>query len=391
MIDQKAVLLAICRLFSGSNLSDLRSSGVQIADEEQLFAQLQYHQLTPIAYHYREQLATTSGIRFSPTLVKELKNYSLMNISRIMAFEYYLQRLDELFRREKIDYRIFKGMATSKMVYPREDLRSFGDIDLLIRPEDLEAVENILRMEGFEHADDLYRVFPTEIIRKYSFAQHFIRREQSYIALDIHLNLSGRLHPFQFDQQDFWESVSAVTINDREYQTFDREHQAVYAMYHSFKHYFFKLTWFIDGFLLLDRQDLDRPKFYDLVKRYKLSLLLDYYARIIVELFGRLPSGISDFDGDLESRHRLVNSETVLRGFLPYSQSRVRLLLPMYYMETIPARLKFLMQQLFPPMETVRDFYVGDTAEKGFWKYLKLRCKAIADLCFNRSREEYSN
>ena len=391
MTNQKVKLLAICRIFSGVPLTDFYKQTDAPGDEQQLFEQLQYHQIVTMAYHYRDRLADETGAHFSPAMLKELKSYTLLNISRIMVFENYLNHMAELFNSRGIEFRLFKGIVTAKSVYPLDYLRSFGDIDILIRPESLKQLEAVLKKDGFRHADDLYRVFPDEIIQKYSFAQHFIRDGAGGVALDVHLNLSGRLHPFQFDSMDFWENSAPFFLNDIEFKTFSPEHQAVYTIYHSFKHYFFKLTWFIDGFLLMDRQDLDRSKFYDLIKRYKLSLLLDYYARIIVELFGRLPSVISDYDGDLNSRHRLVNSDTVLRGFLPYSQSRARLLLPMYYMETFPARLTFLMQQLFPPMETVRDFYVCDTAGKGFWKYLKLRGKAIADLCFNRSREEYSN
>ncbi|MCK4640426.1 MAG: nucleotidyltransferase family protein, partial [Candidatus Marinimicrobia bacterium] len=290
-----------------------------------------------------------------------------------------------------VDYRLFKGIVTAKSVYAADYLRSFGDVDILICPANLKKVEALLEEDGFIPADDLYRVFPDEIIQKYSFAQHFIRSEPSNVAVDLHLNMSGCLHPFQFDSADFWDNSSSFSLDGHELQTFDPEHQAVYAIYHAFKHYFFKLIWFIDAFLLLDRSGLDQVKFQALIKKYKLSKLLGYYASITQELFGRLPAVLNDYRLDSRGEHRLINSRTILSGFLPYSPSRARLLLPMYYMKGPFSRFGFLWRQLFPPMETVRDFYVGKNSGKGILSYVKLRCKAITDLCLNKTKEEYSS
>ena len=280
---------------------------------------------------------------------------------------------------------------TAKSVYAADYLRSFGDADILIRPASLKKMEALLETDGFTPADDLYRVFPDEIIQKYSFAQHFIRSDPNNVAVDLHLNMSGCLHPFQFDSTDFWESSASVSLNGHEILTFDPEHQAVYAIYHAFKHYFFKLIWFIDAFLLLDRPGLDSKKFQALIRKYKLSKLLNYYASITQELFGRLPAVIADYQTDSRSEHRLINSQAILSGFLPYSPSRARLILPMYYLNSRRERFSFLWHQLFPPMETVRDFYVGETSGKGVFRYAKLRCKAIKDLCLNTTKEEYSS
>ena len=390
MTDNHVKLLTLCRAISGIPLA--KSAGVENCpgDERPLLDLLQYHQVAVLAYYYRESLAS-AGSPLEQGVLDQLKSYTLLNISRVMVYEHYLKHLDDLLQSQAVDYRLFKGIVTARSVYPEDYLRAFGDADILIRPENLKIVELLLEKDSFTHADDLYRVFPDEIIQKYFFAQHFLRRNPNNVAVDLHLNMSGRLHPFQFDSDDFWNGSRSFQLDGHELKTFDPEHQAVYAIYHAFKHYFFKLIWFIDAFLLLDRADLDRSKFQALIQKYKLSKLLNYYVIITDELFGRLPVGLADTHRSGRGRNSLINSSTVLSGFLPYSPSRARLLLPMYYLKGPCTRFGFLWRQLFPPMETVRDFYVGKNAGKGFLKYVKLRCKAIADLCLNKTKEEYSN
>jgi len=390
MTDYKVKLLTLCRIISGIPVSKDSLSGSVSGDDRPLLDLLQYHQVAALAYYYRKPLADT-GVHFDPETLANLKSYTLLNISRVMVYEHYLKHLDDLMQSYSVDYRLLKGIVTAKSVYPEDYLRAFGDADILIRPENLKTVEALLEKDSFKHADDLYRVFPDEIIQKYSFAQHFLRSEPNNVAVDLHLNMSGRLHPFQFDSDDFWDSSISFQLDGHELKTFDPEHQGVYAIYHAFKHYFFKLIWFIDAFLLLDRADLDRRKFQALIKKYKLSKLLNYYVSITLELFGRLPAVIGDYRIEDREEHSLINSRTILSGFLPYSPSRARLLLPMYYLKGPFARFGFLWRQLFPPMETVRDFYVGKNSGKGVFRYAKLRCKAISDLCLNKTKEEYSS
>jgi hypothetical protein len=380
-------LLALCKVISGVGGEKIVASGNDELPTDILIEQLQYHQLIPLVYYYRQQLQA-AGWDFDQSTIELLKSCTFSNISRIMIVEHYLQHLERLFKANAIDYRVFKGIVTAKSVYQADYLRSFGDLDILIRADQLQTIESLLQQEGFTHAEDLYSHFPDEVIQKYSFAQHFNRVEPYTIALDVHLNLSGRLHPFQFDSAEFWDNSTSIAINGGTILTFDREYQAIYAIYHAFKHYFFKLIWFIDAFLLLDQKQLDPEKFQHLIKKYKLTKLLIFYSQITLDLFGRLPQVIQQIRISSQRPHRIINAQTVLRGTLPYSQSRARILLPMYYLPGWLARLRFLWTQLFPPIETIRNFYLQDGPQKKFWSYFNLRCRAITDLILNKPQEE---
>lgn len=387
MRDLSAKLLALCRVISGVGGQKGNAAHGDVLPTALLMENLQYHQVIPLVYYYRQQLQA-AGWLFERDAIELLQSHTFLNISRIMMLEHFLKHLDRLFNENAIDYRVFKGIVTAKSVYREDYLRSFGDLDIMIRPDQLQPVESLLQQEGFIHADDLYRQFPDEVIQKYSFAQHFNRIEPYNVALDVHLNLSGRLHPFQFDLAEFWDYYTTFTINGSILRTFDREYQAIYAIYHAFKHYFFKLIWFIDAFLLLDQKQIDPVKFQQLIEKYKLTKLLIFYSQVTLDLFGRLPNAIKQIRIPAKKVHRIINIQTVLQGTLPYSQSRARILLPLYYLPGSVTRLRFLWTQLFPPIETIRDFYLQDGPQKKIWNYFKLRCEAITDLILNRQQEE---
>lgn len=51
--------------------------------------------------------------------------------------------------RAQITYRVLKGPAVAHLDYPDPVWRSFGDIDLLIRPDDLDDAVDVLKAQGF--------------------------------------------------------------------------------------------------------------------------------------------------------------------------------------------------------------------------------------------------
>jgi len=361
-----------------------------MGDGTHLLEQLCYHQVAGLAYYYRRELAA-AGLPLSSAAEDYLQRYTLLNISRIMAYEHFLKQWHPRLQECGIEYRLFKGIVTAKMFYPADYLRSFGDLDILIRPADLARVESLLAAEGFTAADDLYRVFPPEIIRKYAFARHYNRRRPFNIAIDLHLNLSSRLHPFQFDADEFWSNRQSFCLDGQQLQTFTLEYQALYALYHAFKHYFFKLIWFIDAFLLLDQPALDAAGLQQLIAANHLNRLERHFINLSRRLFGRLPQALQNRPQQTSSPHHRINPETVLQGNLTLSPSRARLLLPMYYLEGWLRRLAYLWRQLFPPRDTVKHFYLTDRNGTNCLRYLKLRCRAISDLIFDKTEEEASN
>ena len=101
-----------------------------------------------------------------------------------------LNRVLELFEQEGIESRVLKGLATGDLDYPRPGMRQTGDIDLLVDPDDLQMVDEVL-VGGGE-------------LRRQRFARHFdpyLNRGMTYVGragveVDVHTQLTA------YGQQD---------------------------------------------------------------------------------------------------------------------------------------------------------------------------------------------
>jgi hypothetical protein len=376
---ERSVLISICRLISGATVNSPDAVGNSNINVEQLLKCCQYHQIVPLVYYYRKELLNRFSM-FNSAFNEKIKTQALFNITRVMIYEHYLKILNDKFKEKGIEFRTFKGLITAHTLYSESYLRSFGDLDILIKSKSLSAVHELLSNQEFEIARDLYHSFPDAIIRKYSFARHYIRCKPNPIAIDVHLNLSGKLHPFQFDYLDFWSNSESVRIGDSDVATFDREHQAIYALYHAFKHYYFKIIWFIDLFLYVDQETLNAEYFIKLLKRYKLLRIWRLFLPVAVALFGRLPRVAQEIDFKISKPHPVINGDAVLKGSLPYTESRGRLILPLFYISGVGDKLKFIWRQLLPPREAVKDFYGENPLPDNWRNYLKLRRQALIGL-----------
>lgn len=375
----------LTHLIAGEESASRSAEGRSVIDENELLRLCHHHQIIPLLYHYRNAFRS-SGFILSENFWKEITNYTMFNTARVMSYENFLSFFDELATRNRINYRLFKGLVIANRYYPQPVQRCFGDIDILIEKENLAGLHAVLEAQGFQIADDLYRPFPIEIISKYCFARHYIREDSGNIALDVHLNLSGKLHPFQFEVVDFWENHQDIRIQGSVHRSFDDKHQVVYALYHAFKHYYFKLIWMIDLFYILERGKISYADFYLLLRKYGLQNLWRFYLQIAGRLFGRLPKGVNGEIQTISHSHRIINAETVLKGELSYSASRARLLLPLFYLPTFFRKIRYIWRQLFPPRDTLRDFYLTGGLRKNWLNYFRLRTAAMKNLLMNRDQ-----
>jgi hypothetical protein len=66
-----------------------------------------------------------------------------------LVLERLLLKLADRLETEHIDYRVLKGSAAAHLIYSEPWLRSYGDIDLLIPAQQLEATITLLTDLGY--------------------------------------------------------------------------------------------------------------------------------------------------------------------------------------------------------------------------------------------------
>jgi len=81
MRDFTAKLLTLCRIISGVDGEKCSIAGETETPTDLLIEQLQYHQLIPLVYYYRQQLQA-AGWDFDQSTIELLRSHTFSNISR---------------------------------------------------------------------------------------------------------------------------------------------------------------------------------------------------------------------------------------------------------------------------------------------------------------------
>ena len=129
-----------------------------------------------------------------------------------------LRRFSELFGQAAIPWLVFKGPVLASYVYPRPDLRTSGDIDLLISPKDARKAVDLLEGAGFRSGDEDWR-----ILRDVGAGQAALVTPWG-TSVDLHWDLifdEGTRRDFAISAGDLLSRARTVAVGQEQVPTFD--------------------------------------------------------------------------------------------------------------------------------------------------------------------------
>ena len=365
----------ICRLSADSG--PLPNSTNKSINIKQLYQQIQYHQISALTYHYKDQLQSIYP-QVDSDFYELCQKDQIKNVRREMVFENQILQLAEISEKYNLDFFLIKGLSLSTKLYSPSYLRTYNDIDILIDKTDFHTWRNILVKKDFKEEQNLYSSFTEEKIKKYDFSLHYTKNGSNLIALDLHLGLSNYLHPFSFPKGEYLKDPDFYkdTI-----PTLNKEHLVPYLLFHIFKHNYFKIIWWIDLYLLVDNFEIDFKKVETLLQKNNSKKLWSLFLDISKDLFGRKPR--------LTARYRIkgsnsnyINTDLIIQGSPPHAQKINRMILPLYYLDGPEQIFNFLFKQLFPPIDLVLSKENSTNFFINYIIYLGLRIKKFIKLFF---------
>ncbi len=339
-------------------------------DNQYLLYLIQHHQLSSLIYSLKETIQKMFP-SINDQIINKCQAFYLKNLCNSMQYTDFLKQAN------LPKFYIVKGPVAATLFYSPEQLREYNDLDIFISVSDYGEWLDYLARHDFVRSGNVTDNFPAMLIKKYNFAQHFINQKEK-IAIDLHFNISNKMHPFQFEMQDFFNNTRKVTIDGAEVNTFTTEYLIVYHLYHAFKHYYFKLAWFIDIYNLFTSQTFDENLLYYLINKYKLKNLFQFYLGISRDLFGDtgVPNSAKLLTKFKPKTNRYINANQVVKGEFDKNNSFMRLLLPLFYLPKIFQKFLYLEKQLFPPAEILPEFH-NSNQHKNLITYLKLRLNRL--------------
>ena len=172
---------------------DALPEGFAVSDEEALIRLAEHHDLTHMVY----DALTKNGLQCVSNVPMQ-RYYAA--IWRCEQMDHELERLSALFAENGIDYVPLKG-AVMRGMYPERWMRTSADIDILIRPEDMEKTGKLL-VEKLSYKAENASLMDSHHDNFYS--------PVNKVHLELHKRLFDILNekkPYYNAFQDIWEKA----------------------------------------------------------------------------------------------------------------------------------------------------------------------------------------
>jgi hypothetical protein len=169
-----------------------------------------------------------------------------------------LLKIMKLLEEHNIQALAFKGPALAQMAYGDITLRQYGDLDILIKKEDIHKINTLLFTQGYEKFYTLTSIQEKKMI-KYTHDMGLMHKEKK-IHLEMHWSFLDEDYPMQVDLGNFWEETQTVRINGRDIPVFGNDNLLYYLCIHGSKHLWERIEWIKDIDLLARNHKIDWEK-----------------------------------------------------------------------------------------------------------------------------------
>lgn len=228
------LLLAIC----GSkrwNVDEL----VEKVDWDEFINKLNHHKIYYHTYAFFKLLKNTPDFvnKYLYDRFKETQSRSLIQVSEII-------KINKLFQKHACQVLFYKGPVLSQELYKDACYRFSKDIDILIKKEDIQKVDNLLLEAGY------IRLFNKKLLKKKIYFKLFkdigYYHPENKIFLEIHWSVLGveKLYTKNFDEM--YAEKRGILIGSSEVNTFSKDDLFEYLLMHGTMHKWFRLFWVRD-------------------------------------------------------------------------------------------------------------------------------------------------
>jgi len=159
-----------------------------------------------------------------------------------------LHGLTDRFGSASIPFLVVKGSVLAEHVYHDACARRFFDVDIVVRPHDVDRAERLLRSDGYRvgQTEKLLAIKPQSAVdarEAEALTQRFYERfdyelpltpvrKDGRLAVDVHWHVAPAFR-LRATAEQLWEHTTSLAIGDLEVRTFDHEatllHLAVHA------------------------------------------------------------------------------------------------------------------------------------------------------------------
>lgn len=230
----------------------------------------------------------------APVASLEVKQ-SLLELRRAQNFQTLrltaeLFRLLELFAAQGISALVIKGPALAAQAYADPSVRTYGDLDMLVRQRDIRRATELMIASGYQAAVPLSAVDAGKIPGQYLFS-----KPDSKLLVELHNDLTLRYFPRPLPLGDFFARQILVRVDTHDVPAPCVEDELVLICVHGAKHFWERLSWIADvAGLVAQQRKIDWERAASAAKEVAAEHLLHTGLRLAIDVVhAELPEAVS--------------------------------------------------------------------------------------------------
>ena len=160
------------------------------------------------------------------------------------------------FFKKGIDVISLKGIYRARQLYPDEKLRSFNDLDFLVKLEELDSAKNLLKSQNYEPVPYI----DTDHSPENSWNLQFYKRlpRGMRVSVDLHWGLA-RPRDYHIPLKQWWRNAREIQLKGERFRSFSIEDSLLYLIIDLHASKYIHLKQFLDlyQFLVLNQERMD--------------------------------------------------------------------------------------------------------------------------------------
>lgn len=290
-----------------------------------LFVMAKKHDLVHIVSVYLDRV----GLLKEDEISKEFRKKAITSVYRIEYMKYAFQQVCEIFNKNKIDYVPLKG-SVLRNYYPKEDMRTSCDIDILIKENYVDAaVDALVKSGGFILKGKSYHD-----VSLYS---------KTNVHLELHFNLLENMDNLDCVLKDAWN----YTKQEDGYQHSFTDNFFIYYIFAHMAYHFASggcgMRSMMDLWVIQNKMGISFKSATDLLKKANIYTFAEKISNL---------SNICFADGKPDEYTTQLLSYIISGGVFGNIENKVK-----YAKTNNKSTLRYILKRIFVPFDWMKRKY----------------------------------
>lgn len=240
---EQRLLISVCSAEKSAGRAEVRDLLSRPFNWERLITLSERHRLLPMLYKNIRAESAILPIEIPTTL----KEKFIVQTQQVLQLATEGIRISNILNREGVPCILLKGPFLSQQIYADDALRPSRDIDILILPESIENVNEILRNEGYR------RVYPDfELSKKQRIFYQNYKNQYAYrnphngCLIEIHWRLFSQKSLFPTSTEQVFAEKQELNMAGSPIHVLSKKYCFEYLCLHGSLHQWFRLLWLRD-------------------------------------------------------------------------------------------------------------------------------------------------